>query len=165
MDTSKVLHGKIDMQMESLDLRAVLGQALEQVDASIASKQHKLTADIPDRPAPVRGDAGRLVQVFANLLNNAAKYTPPGGDIALKLAGVDTGWEVTITDNGQGFDQGEGDELFEPFVQAPGVAVTETSGLGLGLAIVKRIVELHGGRVVATSTGTGRGATFSVLLP
>jgi signal transduction histidine kinase len=165
MDTSKVLHGKIDMQMDSLDLRAVLGQALEQVDTSIASKQHKLTTDLPDQPAPVRGDAGRLVQVFANLLNNAAKYTPPGGNVALKLSGADTGWEVTITDNGQGFEQGEGDELFEPFVQAPGAAATGTSGLGLGLAIVKRIVELHGGRVTGTSAGPGQGSTFSVLLP
>jgi signal transduction histidine kinase len=165
MDTSKVLHGKIDMRMESLDLRAVLGQALEQVDAFIAGRQHKLAADLPDAPAPVQGDAGRLVQVFANLLNNAAKYTPPGGNIALKLSGADAGWQVTITDSGQGFDQSGGDELFEPFVQAPGVVSTETSGLGLGLAIVKRIVELHGGRVVATSPGVGQGATFSVLLP
>ena len=165
MDTSKVLHGKIDMQMASLDLRGVLGQALEQCETLIASKQHKLASDLPDTPAPVRGDAGRLVQVFANLLNNAAKYTPAGGSIALKLSGVDTGWEVTITDDGQGFDQGGGDELFEPFVQAPGAAATETSGLGLGLAIVKRIVELHDGRVVANSAGPGHGSTFSVLLP
>jgi signal transduction histidine kinase len=165
MDTSKVLHGKIDMQMEALDLRAVLGQALEQIDAFIASRQHKLTADLPDTPAPVRGDAGRLVQVFANLLNNSAKYTPPGGSIALGLSGTDAGWEVRITDNGQGFEQSGGDELFEPFVQTPGAAATETSGLGLGLAIVKRIVELHGGRVLAESGGVGKGATFRVVLP
>lgn len=165
MDTSKVLHGKIDMQMDSLDLRAVLGQALEQSEPLIASKQHKLTSDLPGTPAPVRGDAERLVQVFANLLNNAAKYTPAGGTIALKLSRAESGWEVAIADNGQGFDQGGGDELFEPFVQAPGAAATETSGLGLGLAIVKRIVELHDGRVVANSAGPGRGATFSVLLP
>lgn len=165
MDTSKVLHGKIDMQMELLDLRAVLGQALEQIETFIAGKQHKLTSDLPGTPAPVRGDAGRLVQVFANLLNNAAKYTPPGGNIALKLSGAAGDWDVTITDDGQGFEQSGGDELFEPFVQAPGAAATETSGLGLGLAIVKRIVELHGGRVVANSAGSGKGATFSVLLP
>ena len=165
MDTSRVLHGKIGMQLEALDLRAVLGQALEQSEPSIAGKQHKLTSDLPAIPAPVRGDAGRLVQVFANLLNNAAKYTPPGGTIALKLAGSDGGWEVTITDNGQGFDQAGGDELFEPFVQAPGAAATETPGLGLGLAIVKRIVELHGGRVFAQSPGSGKGATFKVVLP
>lgn len=78
---------------------------------------------------------------------------------------MDRGWEVTITDNGQGFEQDGGDELFEPFVQAPGAAATQTSGLGLGLAIVKRIVEMHGGRVVAQSTGLGKGATFMVVLP
>ena len=74
----------------------------------------------------------------------------------MKLSGAAAGWEVTITDNGQGFEQSGGDELFEPFVQAPGAAATETSGLGLGLAIVKRIVELHGGRVVANSAGPAR---------
>ncbi|MEJ5991307.1 HAMP domain-containing sensor histidine kinase [Ramlibacter sp. PS3R-8] len=165
MDTSKVLHGKIDMQMAPVDLRAVLGEAHDQVEAFIASKQHQLTSDVPDTPAPVRGDAGRLVQVFANLLNNAAKYTPAGGDIALKLSSVPAGWEVTITDTGQGFAQSGGDDLFEPFVQAPGAVVNETSGLGLGLAIVKRIVEMHGGSVVAHSAGAGKGATFTVVLP
>jgi signal transduction histidine kinase len=165
MDTSRVLHGKIDMQMTALDMRDVLRQALEQSGALIASKQHQLTSDIAEVPAPVRGDAGRLLQVFANLLNNAAKYTPAGGSISLKLAGVDTGWEVAISDNGQGFDQGTQDELFEPFVQAPAAVANETTGLGLGLAIVKRIVEMHGGSVVASSPGTGKGATFRVLLP
>ncbi|HEX2545722.1 MAG TPA: HAMP domain-containing sensor histidine kinase [Ramlibacter sp.] len=165
MDTSKVLHGKLDMHMEALDLGDVLRQALAQSEALVAGKQHRLATQIPGAPATVRGDEGRLVQVFANLLNNAAKYTPGGGQIALTLARAQADWTVTIADNGQGFDESTRDELFEPFVQAPVGAANETGGLGLGLAIVKRIVELHGGRVVANSPGPGKGATFSVLLP
>jgi signal transduction histidine kinase len=164
MDMSQVLHGRITMQWAPLDLRDILRQALDQSDALIAGKQHQLTSELPATPARVQGDAGRLVQVFANLLNNAAKYTPPGGRIALTLSRLETHWEVTIADNGQGFDQGTRDELFEPFVQAPEAVANASRGLGLGLAIVKRIVELHGGRVVANSPGAGRGAMLRVLL-
>jgi signal transduction histidine kinase len=164
-DASRVLHGRLDIQASAVDLRAVLRQALEQSNALMVSRQHDLTSEIPDAPANVWGDAARLVQVFANLLNNAVKYTPPGGRITLKLSRAGSGWEASITDSGQGFDKTTEAEMFEPFVQAPAATGSESSGLGLGLAIVKRIVELHGGQVFARSRGPGQGATFTVLLP
>ena len=165
LDMSKVLHGKIGMQMGTVDLRDVLASALDQSEPLIASKEHRITTDLPQAPAMVLGDAGRLVQVFANLLNNAAKYTAPGGKIALNLAPDGELWNFSVADSGEGFDPGTIDELFEPFVQAPSAVTNASVGLGLGLAIVKRIVELHGGRVDATSEGPGCGSTFSVLLP
>ncbi|RYY62928.1 MAG: HAMP domain-containing histidine kinase, partial [Comamonadaceae bacterium] len=167
MDMSKVLHGNIGMQVGAVDLRDVLASAVEQSAQLVAAKDHHVTTDLPPDPAMVRGDANRLVQVFANLMINAAKYTPSGGRIALKLAADGTDWRTTVTDSGEGLDPAMIEELFEPFVQAPSAAANANAnvGLGLGLAIVKRIVELHGGRVAATSEGLGRGSTFSVTLP
>lgn len=164
-EASRVLHGHLDIQASVLDLRFVLRQALEQSSALTASRQHDLTSEIPGEPAMVWGDAARLVQVFANLLNNAVKYTPPGGRITLKLSRAGSEWVTSIIDSGQGFDKTTEAEMFEPFVQAPAAIGSESSGLGLGLAIVKRIVELHDGQVFAESRGPGQGATFTVLLP
>lgn len=164
MDMSKVLHGNIGMQIGAVDLRDVLASAIEQSGVLIAEKKHHLTTELPRGPALVRGDAGRLVQVFANLLTNAAKYTAPGGNIALKLAPEAHGWHVTVSDNGEGLDPQRIDELFEPFVQAPSAEANARMGPGLGLAIVKRIVEWHGGRVDAASERPGRGSMFRVML-
>lgn len=164
-EASSILHGRLNIQASALDLRFVLRQALEQSSALMVSRQHDLTSEMPSEPATVWGDAARLVQVFANLLNNAAKYTPPGGRITLKLSRGGREWVASITDNGQGFDKATEAEMFEPFVQAAAAIGSESSGLGLGLAIVKRIVELHDGQVFANSQGPLQGATFTVLLP
>jgi len=146
-----------------VDLRTVLASAQEQARALITDKQHRLTTDLPAVAAMIRGDASRLVQVFANLLTNAAKYTPPGGAIVVTLVADGPDWRVSVSDSGEGLDPASIEELFEPFVQAPSAMATNT-GLGLGLAIVKRIVDLHGGRVSASSDGLGRGARLTVWL-
>lgn len=164
-EASSILHGRLNIQASALDLRFVLRQALEQSSALMVSRQHDLTSEMPSEPATVWGDAARLVQVFANLLNNAAKYTPPGGRITLKLSRGGREWVASITDNGQGLDKATEAEMFEPFVQAAAAIGSESSGLGLGLAIVKRIVELHDGQVFANSQGPLQGVTFTVLLP
>lgn len=166
VDLSGVMRGEFQIDMRPLDLRAVLAQALEQSGPLIAKKGHRLHTDLGTEPVAVVGDATRLVQVFANLLNNAAKYTDPGGDVTLALNAT-TAREVVVTvrDNGIGMQPGAIDDLFEPFVQAPGAASNAEGGLGLGLAIVKRIVERHGGTVSAASAGLGEGSTVTVRLP
>lgn len=150
----------------AVDLRDVLQQALEQSAPLYAKKGHRLDTTIGELPVMVAGDAQRLVQVFANLLTNAAKYTDPGGEIALQLQ-KRGGREavVTVLDNGVGLPPGAIAELFEPFVQAPGAASNAEGGLGLGLAIVRKIVTAHGGEVGAESPGLGQGSVFRVVLP
>lgn len=149
-----------------VDLRQVLQQALEQCAPLCTKKNHRLRTVIGDRPVTVTGDAQRLVQVFANLLTNAAKYTDPGGEIALTVAPRGTRQvAVAIRDNGIGLPPGAIAELFEPFVQAPGSASNAEGGLGLGLAIVRKIVMDHGGDVAAESQGLGMGSEFTVVLP
>ncbi|MFE8643550.1 ATP-binding protein [Sphingomonas sp. NCPPB 2930] len=165
LDLSGVMRGAPPPQV-AVDLHQVLLQALEQSAPLYAKKGHRLDTRIGDAPVAVTGDAQRLVQVFANLLTNAAKYTDPGGEIALTLQQKGTR-EVTVTiaDNGVGLPPGLVAELFEPFVQAPGAASNAEGGLGLGLAIVRKIVTAHRGDVTADSAGLGQGSRFTVVLP
>ena len=166
MDLSGVMRGEFQIDQHPVDLRDVLAQSLEQSAPLIAKKGHRLHDELGTAPVMVVGDATRLVQVFANLLNNAAKYTDPGGDVTLALRITAARQAaVSVRDNGIGMQPGAIDDLFEPFVQAPGAASNAEGGLGLGLAIVRKIVERHGGSVSATSTGLGQGSTVAVLLP
>ena len=166
VDLSGVMRGEFQIDMQPVDLRAVLAQALEQSGPLIAKKGHRLHTDLGSEPVPVLGDATRLVQVFANLLNNAAKYTDPGGDVTLALRTTAARKaDVSVHDNGIGMQPESIADLFEPFVQAPGAASNAEGGLGLGLAIVKKIIERHGGTVSATSAGPGQGSTVSVMVP
>lgn len=165
LDLSSVTRGSPPARL-AVDLRQVLRQALEQSAPLYAKKGHRLDTVLGEVPMVVTGDAQRLVQVFANLLTNAAKYTDPGGEIVLTLQphGARQAW-VTIQDNGVGLPTGSIAELFEPFVQAPGAASNAEGGLGLGLAIVRKIVTAHGGEVTAESAGLGQGSRFRVVLP
>jgi len=166
VDLSGVMRGEFAIDQQSVDLRKVLAQALEQSGPLIVKKGHRLHTDLHTEPVEVLGDATRLVQVFANLLNNASKYTDPGGDVTLGLRiTAARKVAVSVSDNGIGMQPESIDDLFEPFVQAPGAASNAEGGLGLGLAIVKKIVERHGGEVAATSAGLGLGSTVTVLLP
>lgn len=149
-----------------VDLLQVLQQALEQSAPLYAKKNHRLDTSFGDVPCVVAGDAQRLVQVFSNLLTNAAKYTDPGGVMALQVQPRGAGKvAVAIQDNGVGLAPGSVAELFEPFAQAPGAASNAEGGLGLGLAIVRKIVLAHGGEVTAESPGLGQGSRFTVILP
>jgi signal transduction histidine kinase len=113
----------------------------------------------------VRGDAARLLQVFSNLFDNAAKFTPPGGEVGVSLAREDAEARVTVSDNGAGIDPAFLPKMFEPFTQADTSLERATSGLGLGLALARQIVEAHGGTISATSAGRGQGSRFTVRLP
>ena len=165
LDLSSGMHNSSPAR-EPIDLRFVLQQALEQSAPIFSRKNHRLQAELGETPVVVTGDAQRLVQVFANLLTNAAKYTDPGGEVTLRLEHRGSHEAlVTILDNGVGLPPGSVADLFEPFVQAPGAASNAEGGLGLGLAIVRKIVTAHGGEVTAESPGLGQGSRFSVILP
>jgi signal transduction histidine kinase len=165
-DLSGVMRGDLILEQHSVNLEQVLAQAIEQSEPLMTKKGHRLHTDLGTLPVEVMGDSTRLVQVFANLLNNAAKYTDPGGRIALTLRSLYPHEAVvTVSDDGTGMDPGAIAELFEPFVQAPGAASNAEGGLGLGLAIVTRIVQRHGGHVRAESAGPGQGSKFITTLP
>lgn len=165
LDVSRVTRGIIVLQKEALDARRLVADALEQSHPLVAMKRHRLRVDLPDAALVVDGDHKRLVQVLANLINNAAKYTPEGGDLLVRLAMEGDKAAITVEDNGIGIAADLLSDVFEIFTQAKRTPDRAQGGLGLGLALVKSIVELHGGRVSAHSHGPGKGSAFTVVLP
>lgn len=165
LDVSRVTRNKIELRRERVALERVIDEALETTQPLIRAQPHALRVDLPPEPVVVFGDPTRLTQVLANLLNNAAKYTDPGGRITLE-ARVD-GDEVAIrvSDNGIGIDAAQLARVFEMFSQLEPALERSRGGLGLGLSLSRGLVELHGGRLEADSEGVGRGSTFTVTLP
>ena len=165
MEVSRITRGKVDLHMGMVTLGSVIEDAVEQSRPLFKSAGHALRVQLPMQNLLVSGDAMRLTQVFANLLNNAAKYTPAGGQIS--LVAHETGGEVVIdvSDNGVGIEPAMLDAVFDMFVQASGTAKAAQGGLGIGLTLAKSLVALHGGQVTARSDGLGRGSTVSVRLP
>ncbi|TFW34819.1 hybrid sensor histidine kinase/response regulator [Massilia horti] len=165
LDVSRVTRGLVSLSTQVLDLKSVIDDAAEQIRPLIATRRHKVVLDLPPDPAHVKGDHKRLVQVVANLLNNANKYTPEGGRIELKLVEDGSDYVLSITDDGIGMEAGLVSLVFELFTQAERTPDRSQGGLGLGLALAKSLVELHGGSVSAYSAGLGKGSTFTVRLP
>ena len=164
LDVSRITQGKIRLQCKLLDLRDVIRVAVEATQPLVEKLGHRLSVSEPDGPIPVEGDPARLTQVFTNLLNNAAKYTEPGGRIALT---VEPGpiVEVRVRDSGVGIPQDLLHTVFELFAQADRSLDRSQGGLGVGLTLVKRLVEMHRGTVEARSEGEGCGSEFVVRLP
>ena len=165
LDVSRVTRGLVTLQEEPLVLNNLVADAVEQVHAMLETKQHHFTVEAPAERITVRGDRTRLIQVFSNLLNNAAKYTQADGRVALRLAVLDGQAEISVEDNGIGIAAPLLPYVFDLFTQAERSPDRSQGGLGLGLALVKSLVELHGGSVVATSGGPGKGSCFTVRLP
>lgn len=165
LDVSRVTRGLIVLEREDHDMKAVVAEAVEQARPLIRARQHRLAVQMTDEPVWVRGDRTRLVQVIANLLNNAAKYTPEGGEIALRLDAQAGLARVTVRDNGIGIAEDLLPHVFELFSQGQRSPDRSQGGLGLGLSLVKSLAELHGGSVSAHSEGTDRGSEFTVFLP
>ena len=126
---------------------------------------HSFETVLPSEPLYVDGDAGRLTQIVANILDNAAKYTPDGGRIWLTVRHSDTEVCITVRDNGTGIAAQHLGTIFEPFVQLQSQMFRSSSGLGLGLALVQTLTKMHGGSIVALSDGPGTGSQFEVRLP
>lgn len=165
LDVSRIVQGKVELRRERLDLRDVLRQSLETADSRFRERGHTLHVTLGAQPLTVLGDRARLGQVVTNLLLNAAKYTPPGGQVWLQ-AGLDgSDVQVEIRDTGQGISAELLPHIFELFVQGRQAPDRQDGGLGLGLMVVRQMVLLHGGTVTAVSPGPGGGSTFTVRLP
>ena len=165
LDVSRVTRGLVTLEKEAVMLDQVVASTLEQVRSLVESRRHHLDIDIAPGMPPLLGDRIRLVQICTNLLNNAAKYTPPGGKLQLR-AWVENGMlALTVSDNGIGIPPDLLPHVFDLFTQGERSPDRAQGGLGLGLALVKSLAELHGGRVAAHSEGPGKGSTFSVYLP
>ena len=165
LDVSRVTRGLVQLDRRVIDLREVLHGAIEQVRPAIEARGHHLALALPPAPLPVHGDRTRLVQVVANLLANAAKYTPPGGHLGLTLRLENGQGCITVSDDGIGMSADLLPHVFELFVQAERTPDRAQGGLGLGLALVQRIAQLHGGSAWARSGGLGQGSTLTVCLP
>ena len=165
LDVSRVTRGLIELEREPVELKAVLHSAIEQARPLIEKKGHTLATRLGAANVSVLGDRKRLVQVMANLLNNAAKYTPAGGEILVCAEAMADAVRLSVIDNGIGIEASLLPEVFELFTQARRTPDRAQGGLGLGLALVRSMVGLHGGRVLAASEGPGRGSRFDVILP
>jgi CheY-like chemotaxis protein len=165
LDVSRVTGGMVTLSQERCDMREVVGEALEQSHSLLVARQHRLAQMLPPYPAVVVGDRTRLVQIVTNLVQNAAKYTPPGGEIDLALDLQDDCVVLTVRDNGVGIDVQLLPHIFELFIQGKRSADRAQGGLGLGLALVKSLAERHGGSVSAHSDGEGLGSRFELKLP
>ena len=165
LDVSRVSRGKIELRREDVELATVLGNAIETCQPLMAERGHRFAARIPAEPIVVNGDVTRLAQVFWNLLNNAARYTPPGGQVELEVVPGDGSVAVAVRDNGIGIPAEMRARVFEMFTQVDRSLEKSQGGLGIGLSIARRLVEMHGGTIEVASRGEGAGSEFTVRLP
>jgi CheY-like chemotaxis protein len=165
LDVSRVSRGLVELRREVLGLDEVLSASVEASKSAFVSRGHTLVLDAAVSNLHVNGDRVRLMQVFSNLLNNAAKYTQPGGRIELRVTAAHAAAQVSIRDNGVGIPAEMLDSIFNMFTQVPGSLDRAPGGLGIGLTLVRTMVELHGGTVEAHSGGPGKGSEFIVALP
>ena len=165
LDVARITRGKIELKKEAADLAAIAAMALETSAGMIDASGHVLVTDVPHGMLPVEVDVTRMVQVVSNLLNNAAKYTPPGGRITLSAWREGGHAVLTVADTGVGIPPEAMETLFDMFTQVGGNMARSQGGLGIGLSLVQRLVNLHEGTVSAASAGRGAGSTFLVRLP
>lgn len=166
LNVARIVTGKINLKTKPVELREVIMQAVETTQPAIEAAGHELSLSFPMEPLKVEADSVRLVQVVANLLNNAVNYTPPAGHIHLQVEHSQTGEAlIRVRDNGTGILPEKLPYVFDVFTQADRSLDHAQSGLGLGLTVVRRLTELHGGKVFAFSEGLGRGSEFTIHLP
>ena len=165
LDVSRITTGKLVLRKQRVDVRAVAKSALEAVDPMIRYRTLRLTADLPPDGVMIDADPTRLSQVLLNLLNNAIKFTDPGGRIWLRVAVEGVELVASVRDDGIGLAPETLDEIFEMFSQVDRSLERTTAGLGVGLSLSRRLAELHGGRLEARSDGLGQGADFILRIP
>ena len=165
LDVSRVTRGLVSLNLAPVDLKSVIDRALEQTNDLLVERRHRLLREVPDGMLMVSGDKTRVIQIFANLLNNAARYTPPDGQIKVAVKADSDLVSISVEDNGEGFSEELLPRIFDLFSQCERAPDRAQGGLGLGLALVQRLVRLHGGSVTANSVGVGQGSRFTVTLP
>ncbi|GAB3743424.1 response regulator [Lysobacter olei] len=165
LDVARVTRGKLVLRPRDTALADVLATAIEIATPAIAAGHHRFTSALPSEPLPLHADPERLAQVFANVLNNAAKYSDEGGEIHLEAHRDDGTATVRISDKGIGLSADQLDTVFELFRQVDTGVERTRGGLGIGLTLVRQLTEMHGGQVSVTSPGPGQGTTFEVRLP
>jgi PAS domain S-box-containing protein len=165
LDVARIAQSRIVLRSEPLEIGSVIDQAVETVQSIVSEKGHELRIEKPCTALYVHGDRARLTQSLSNVLHNAAKYTDPGGAIALVVTASDEHLDFEVRDNGIGISEHLLPHVFDLFVQSDRALDRSEGGLGIGLSIVKGLVEMHAGTIKAASDGSSRGATFTIRLP
>ncbi len=165
LDGSRVSIGKFRLESSIVDLAGIISLAVETCRPAMEARSQRLKTELPGVPLMVNGDGVRLAQVFNNLMDNASKYTPDGGQLSLSAQVQGETIVVTVADNGIGITPDALPHIFDLFVQGTRAVAFHSRGLGIGLAVVRELVESHGGSVHASSAGTDRGSEFVVTLP
>jgi PAS domain S-box-containing protein len=165
LDVSRLTRGKVTLRVQRLDAATVIARAIEIAQPVIDGAGHELLVDLPEQSVQVMGDLTRLAQVFSNVLINSAKYTPPGGTIAVTAFARDAALVVKVKDTGIGIAEEHIDRIFDMFGQVESASSHAQGGQGIGLSLARRLVELHGGTIEARSEGVGKGSEFEIHLP
>lgn len=165
LDVSRITQGKLSLKKRLIEVHPIIGAAVETNESFIRERQHTLRVTVPSEKLWINGDSVRLVQVVNNLLHNAARYTPSGGEIELNVKAFDDRLRIIVSDNGIGISRENIDQIFDLFTQAERLDSKAPEGLGVGLSLVRRLVELHGGNVDVQSPGIGGGSVFTIDLP
>lgn len=166
LDISRITRGSMQLRRSRIDLATCVRSAVEATSALMDDAGHNLTVTVPEGPLPLHADPTRVAQILSNLLNNAGKYTAPGGAVWLTVDASDDEYVISVRDNGKGIEPGMQTTIFELFGQVSRVQDEQSqSGLGIGLTLVKSLVEMHGGSISVSSAGVDQGSTFTVRLP
>jgi signal transduction histidine kinase len=164
LDVSRIRLGQLPLRLGEMDLVALVRRVADRYRETL-TEQHRLVVDLERDACPIVGDADRLEQVLTNLVENAAKYSPDGGELRIDLRQADDRLVLTVADRGIGLPPEDVERIFQPFGRAANATRDNLPGMGLGLYICRGIVERHGGRIVARSAGEGLGTTMEVTLP
>ncbi len=165
LDVSRIVRGSMELRREPVAVSRIVADAVEVCRPLVDAQRHELEIAFPTEPLFVEGDPTRLVQVIGNLLDNAAKYTPPGGRIAVSAGREGDSAVIAVRDPGIGIPASMLERVFEPFARSDEARARAADGMGIGLSVVRDLVELHGGRIEARSAGRDRGSEFVVRLP
>jgi signal transduction histidine kinase len=164
LDVARIGTGKLELQKQPVDLRTIIEQTIETSRAQIERRGHRVSIEFAPGPVILHADPVRLTQLLSNVVDNAAKYTPPNGDISIVVSSDDGEASIEVRDTGIGIPSGQLHSIFDRFTQLQHSG-DSVGGLGLGLTLVRSLTELHSGTVVATSGGPGQGSCFIIRLP